>query len=376
MKIAMLIPSYHPIVGGAERQLELLSRELKAQCKEVFVVTRRKPSGKKHIKIHNVDVYRTFCHFHTISFLISSFLFLSKNRNRFKIIHIHTLNSPILVGVFLKFLFKKKLVIKIPRSGNGSMLELLLNHPLKKHLLCFYLKHADRVIALNHETFDNLIKFGVAKEKIAAISNGVDTDEYNIVDQRQKNQYRKELGINENFILTFTGRLVSRKNVDIILKCLRQLTTNNYKFIVIGDGPQMSKLKAMVSNFNLRPKVLFLGSLDREMVRKYLQCSDIFILPSQSEGISNAILEAMSCGNAVIASSIPGNIDLIKDRENGLLFGLQKYSKLEELINFLVKDKDALLRLKKNANDTIKKHFSIKRISEKYIAVYNSLLSE
>ena len=104
-------------------------------------------------------------------------------------------------------------------------------------------------------------------------------------------------------------------------------------------------------------------------------CSDIFILPSRAEGMSNALIEAMSCGLPCIVSNIPANTQLITNGENGLVVSLDDQEALAEAIIQLTQDEDLRQKLGQAATQTVASHYSINIIAERYLAVYEQLLS-
>ena len=87
--------------------------------------------------------------------------------------------------------------------------------------------------------------------------------------------------------------------------------------LIAGDGPERSRLEALVRELGIAPAVRFLGvQSDMEAI---LSALDVFVLTSHSEGFSNAILEAMGMGLPVVASKVGGNIEMVEDGVNGFL---------------------------------------------------------
>ena len=103
-----------------------------------------------------------------------------------------------------------------------------------------------------------------------------------------------------------------------------------------------------------------------------LEESDIFVLPSDSEGMSNALLEGMAHANAVVVSNLKANRDLINNEINGYLFDSKQ--ELREILNHLCSSKSVIQTLSKNAYTTIEKGFSFDHVSSKYLDLYSSLL--
>lgn len=119
--------------------------------------------------------------------------------------------------------------------------------------------------------------------------------------------------------LAFVGSLIPLKRVDLILSALKELD-RGITLEIAGDGPLSSQLKAQSISDGLANSVRFHGALAPEKIPGFLAECDVLVLPSESEGRANVILEAFSMGLPVIASDIPGNRELVVDSLNGYLF--------------------------------------------------------
>jgi glycosyltransferase involved in cell wall biosynthesis len=107
---------------------------------------------------------------------------------------------------------------------------------------------------------------------------------------------------------------------------------------------------------------------------KYLQASDCFVLPSASEGLSNALLEAMACGLPVVASAVGGSLDIIVDRENGLLVTPGNGQELGEAIECVLTNTSWAEQLGRSARQTVEAGYSLDITSQRLRELYVSLL--
>jgi glycosyltransferase involved in cell wall biosynthesis len=121
-------------------------------------------------------------------------------------------------------------------------------------------------------------------------------------------------------------------------------------------------------------RVDFCGST--EQVFEYLQKADVFILPSRAEGLSNALLEAMACGLPVITSNIPANIEVIEHERNGLLFTVEDSKSLADAVTSLINSTELRERLGKAARQTVEKQYGLGTIADRYISLYQEMLSD
>jgi glycosyltransferase involved in cell wall biosynthesis len=127
-------------------------------------------------------------------------------------------------------------------------------------------------------------------------------------------------------IYLYIGRLSHVKGVDILLQAWSTLprTIQEKSFLVIiGDGSEKKTLHQMCRNYNIAETVSILGS--KQEVRDFYQAADVFILPSRTEGLSNALLEAMSSSLPVIASRVGGTPDIVTEGDEGFLFTAGNY---------------------------------------------------
>jgi glycosyltransferase involved in cell wall biosynthesis len=117
--------------------------------------------------------------------------------------------------------------------------------------------------------------------------------------------------------LLFTGRLVDQKRPVLLLEILAKLSALPWSLTIIGDGPLMPSVQDRVRSLQLSDRVSIRGWLETEAVQQELRDADIFCMPSTSEGLPVAAVEALSHGLAIVGSDIPGLRDVLHDGVNG-----------------------------------------------------------
>ncbi|MBA7652583.1 N-acetylgalactosamine-N,N'-diacetylbacillosaminyl-diphospho-undecaprenol 4-alpha-N-acetylgalactosaminyltransferase [subsurface metagenome] len=127
----------------------------------------------------------------------------------------------------------------------------------------------------------------------------------------------------------FVGRLMSHKNVDILIKSIKLVKEKNpeIKSLIIGDGPEKKTLEALTQKLNLENNIKFLGFLENQNdVYAIMKSSKVFVLPSTREGYGNVVIEANACGIPVIAIDYKDNAarDLIEEGKNGFVCQLNE----------------------------------------------------
>jgi glycosyltransferase involved in cell wall biosynthesis len=165
------------------------------------------------------------------------------------------------------------------------------------------------------------------------------------------------------------------KRHDIFLQAAGRLAAKHLKleFILVGDGPLRPGLEAMAAKLSLREQVIFLG--ERHDIPAVLAASDISVLPSMSESLSNSIMESMAAGVPVVACRAGGNDELIRDGENGFLVPTADAEALAERIDTLVQQPELRKSLGVTARQDARR-FSVERVCGEYERLYASLLQE
>lgn len=390
----MLIPFLHYQTGGMERQAWQLAQRLHSQNIEVFFITcvrfwefftkrlnLKINDHQEDIKIYRIPgIYPPFGNkLFPLEFLIGGLLLLILLfQKRIDVIHTHQLFSAGLVGALAKKIINKPLITKIASSGPDGDVADLKRYPFTKFKFK-QLKKTDYFIAINPTVVDELMMSGFQREKIQEIPNGVNTDIFKPI-TLNKSQLKKRLNLPNKKIVTFIGRIVKQKQlhylIDIWPKVLEKYPESH--LIIIGKpditSDYFDKIQQKIKDFKLATNISFLGTFPT--IKDYLAASDIFVLPSRSEGLSNVLLEAVATGLPIIASRIPGNQIVIEDKKNGLLFDHNNPADLLNKIYYLLDHPLEADQLGKQARNLIEEKFSLRIITQKYIQLYKEIISE
>lgn len=149
---------------------------------------------------------------------------------------------------------------------------------------------------------------------LEVVPNAVNTKHFSQqYPQAELDALKKKLGKKDGdiYIIT-TSRLVKKNAVDDVVKSLKFLPPQ-YKFLVLGIGPDEVMLRALAEEYGVENRVKFLGQIDHKEMPKYLKISDIFTRPSLSEGMGNSFIEAMTAGLPVVATQEGGIADFLFD---------------------------------------------------------------
>jgi glycosyltransferase involved in cell wall biosynthesis len=158
-------------------------------------------------------------------------------------------------------------------------------------------------------------------DRAVTIRNGVDGSIFR-PDSDVRGQVRQEWGLPaDSFVFGYVGRLVHHKGVDVLIDAFQRVLADHpdrrLYLVIVGAGAERSALQAKVSELGLQQRILMLGPSDAPS--RCHQGLDVFVMPSRSEALGIALLEAMSSGCAVIGSAVGGILEIITDNSLGLL---------------------------------------------------------
>ena len=383
MRVYMVVRLFFPWVGGAERQAHKLAKTLKAKKVVVNISTgwwyRGTPQRET---LDGISVYRNHTlwemfglrglrRFGGYLYMLTLLWHLWRRRGEYDILHVHGLNYHAAVAVLAARWFHLKTVVKLANSGQASdihKMKIGQQLPLSRFLLPLALK-SDKFVATNRTIVQELIVAGVPADRITQLPNGVETDSI---------PAKVSYSLPDPVRLIFVGRLHQQKGLDVLFTAFQQLLQKhpnlNLQLQLLGDGPLREDLLALAQQLGIASQVEFVGMT--EQVFDYLQQADVFILPSRSEGQSNALLEAMSCGLPVIVSDIPANLEVIENEKNGLTFRAGNPDALVNAVTLVLDNAELRERLGRTARQTIEIQYSLDSTAERYISLYQDLLTD
>ena len=225
-------------------------------------------------------------------------------------------------------------------------------------LIC---KKADTVIVPSEYLAGIVHGWGIPKDKIKVIYNGVDFKSSEL----SKEEARRKIGIFGHLILS-AGRLVPWKGFRMLIKIMPRVLEINqaFRLVIVGDGPDRKVLESMVRNLGLSNKVYLVGKKTQEELAVYMAAADMFVLNTGYEGFSHQILETMSAGVPVITTAVGGNKEVIEQGENGFLVKYNDEFNLVEAIRSLWNSPELGEEFKEKSKKTLEKFSSEKMFSE------------
>lgn len=379
MRVTMIIQSYLPRLGGAERQVHALAPLLKQHGVEVSVITRRYPGLKSFERMGSVPVYRMPAPgskaVASLCFTIFSLVRLSIIRP--DLIHAHELLSPATTAVAAKRINGTPVVAKVLRGGQLGDIAKLKSSPTRASRIPTLVREIDCFIVISREIDRELDGLGVPPGRRVYIPNGVDQDRFFPLPPEQKEKLRSSLDLPPGPLAIYSGRLTAEKNVEILLSIWAEVRHHcpMASLLIAGSGDQEYILRESAGD-----GVIFLG-YQPDMV-PYLQASDLFVLPSLTEGLSNALLEAMAAGLPVVATAVGGAVDLLSDKNEpgspGILVPPGDQAALQSAVIDLLNPSATTSRIKmgNSARQQVMNCFSLKSTADQLHLLYRRILKD
>jgi len=284
----------------------------------------------------------------------------------FDLIHAHVA----LPDGYTAYLIKNNFDIPFIVTVHGQDLQVTLykNKSCKKSLKKIF-DSAERITLVSSKLKDLLIEHFGHASKSEVIPNGFDPNDIAIRGDDLKKIYGHKL------ILLSVSNLINTKGIDLNIKAVKELKNKfrNFKYLIIGDGPQKSYLKKLVQQYGLTEYVEFLGRLPYKEVMKYMSVADIFSLPSWQEGFGVVYIEAMAHGLSVIGVEGEGIQDVIKNWENGVLVKPKDVNSLVRALEILFFNPQRRKFLGENAKKEVFRNYTWDKIAERYIEIYREV---
>jgi glycosyltransferase involved in cell wall biosynthesis len=376
-RIVMVLPAYLPeSFGGAAQQTRRLSQALARRGAAVTLLAPRLARGTPaHEREGSVEVRRYLLRAapnlggrHVDAFLWwcgCMCTWLWRNRRSYDVIYVvHGRLHAFPAAIAGKWLGKPVLV----RPGRGGEAHFDLSVVQRKRLLGPFFargiaRNTTAWVANTREIVADLSRWGVPRERVHTIPNGIDIPE----DGRRQRS---------NGLVRFLsmGRLDSEKRVDQTIRAFAGLPVDTpARLTILGDGLCRPELEALSRRLGQEGRIVFTGAVGD--VTPYLNEADVYVSTSVSEGMSNALLEAMSNGVMPVVSQVSGVDELVEEGVTGFLFPpgdeTAVANRLEKSLAMTVEERRATGEA---AREAIRARFSLEKVAERHLTLYCDLI--
>ncbi len=272
-------------------------------------------------------------------------------RENIQLIHASSIYTTIVSKIVTVILLKPYIKVLITLHGGP-------NRNIEKTSAKLLNIFADKVVALSEVAKEKLIKFGLRSEKIKVIYNGI----------KPLKKTTKET--TDKIVVGTCGRLTEQKGHKFLIEAISKIEVPGVQCLIAGDGELRNELQKQVNELGVSERVKLLGF--RNDIAGLLNSMDVFVLPSLWEQLPISILEAMSLGKPIIATSVNGVPEELGDC--GILINPANVEEIINAVELLVKNKELREELGRKAEQRFYKYFRQEVMGEKTLEVYKEFL--
>ncbi len=348
MKIAFFTDTYEPQVNGVVTSIKSFAKELRRRGHTVYIFSPSSP-GARHDKF--VKTFKSIPFSRYPGYRIG--VPVAGLKEKFDVIHVHTPATVGLYGALLARHYKLPLVgtyhTLLPEYTHYLVkggIEKITKKALWKYTSLFYNK-CDCVIAPSEETKKELIKHGIRQVKV--IPTGI-----SLKGRPVKHKGRTILHV---------GRLCKEKNIQFIMKALKNILNGDTKLVITSDGPYKEELMKLAKKLKIEKNVTFTGYLSKKELAKVYARSDLFVMASLSETQGIVLTEAMAFSLPVVVLDSPVTGNFVRQNKIGLVAGRKNFASCVK----------KLLNCRKKLRKIALNEYSIKRCTDKLLDIYKRI---
>ncbi len=372
-RIALTIQRYLPLLGGMERQTHAQALRLVRLGFDVHIITRRHAGLPAFERMDGVAVHRVpiFGPKATASLSYTFHALRVLRCLQPDILHAHELLSAATIGLLAKRLWGWPLLFTPHRGGIIGDVQRLHQKFLGAQRMAAIAAQGERFICISREIADELQAAGVPPERLVHIPNGVNIARFHPRPPEERAALRRHLGISEESLMTvFSGRLAAEKRVNFLVEVWPRVRRAHPRanLHILGEGDQQERLESITGE-----GVFFHGYVQN--VEEYLAAADLFVLPSIAEGISGAMLEAMSSGLPVLLTRVGAAPEVVAHGETGWLIPPDDRDALEAALLHLLNDGALRARLGEAARRRVETAYALDVVVEELADVYREILA-
>ncbi len=372
MKIALISEKYTPDIGGLAISAGRLGHLLSSAGHEVrvFAPTPGLPASETRTLPHGgVSVTRFGTRKRVDDTLVEWFDLVVKEHRRdpFDLIHAYFLPQAGFVAAYAGNYLGVPSVV----SARGNDLDRAVFDPAKAAHVMYALQNAS---ALTTNASDLVKKAkALVNRDVSLIPNGIDTELFKPM--ARNDALADALGL-DNHVIGFAGELREKKGLRTFLNGYAQLNKRRPTALLIVGEVRQGEDKQTFDELRLSipdAKIIVTGYISHKDIPAYYALMDVFVHPSLRDGMPNALLEAMACEKAVVATPVGGITDVVEDGKNGLYVCVNDANMLSEKVLELLDDSKKRSNLGKTARESILNRFTLEKELEANLNVYRKL---
>lgn len=365
----VLILTTHLNIGGVAVYAVNLAKGLKAKGVSVFVASSGgdlekvlDKEGIPHLRVNVKTKFEFNPRLIPVFFKLLAFI----RKNNINIIHAQTRLAQV-TGRLLS-------------AASGASYVSTCHGFFKKNRIARRLFSAwgNHCIAISDAVKDHLIgDFNVKPDNVFLIYTGVDTNRFSAkIEEGSKSALRNTLGFTRSFVIGSVSRLSPVKGLNYLLFAMKDILKEDpsLNLLLVGEGPSKDYLSELARRLGIENNVFF--ALNTTETERFLSIIDVFVFSSLQEGLGLSLLEALASGKPCVASNVGGVSSIIEDGVTGILVPPKDTHALKEAIMRILKDKKLKTSLMQNGSALVRRKFSLERMIDEVVDVYNKALRE
>lgn len=213
------------------------------------------------------------------------------------------------------------------------------------------------------------------KNKVKAIPNGINLGDFEVPYSKERCRKKLNLPMNKKIIL-FCGSLTQRKAPHILIKAMKKVVIDipDSYLVFVGDGMMREELGMAARKLKVNRNVKFAGFVEENFKPFYYKSSDVFVLPSYSEGFGIVLLEASACGLPLVVSDLEVFRSIVEEGVNGLFSKTGEDEDIAKKLIYLLKNGDIREKMGEAAKKKVEE-FPWERVAEETEKVYNDVIT-
>lgn len=367
----------YPGVGGSGIIATELGIQMAKKGHEVHFITSKVPFrltiDHPNIYVHQTDVnsYSVF-QYPPYDITISSKIAEVIKYYNLDIIHMHYAVPHAVCGILAKQMSNSD--VKIITTLHGTDITVLGHDMTLTSAIKFGIESSDITTSVSNSLRNDTYHLIKPDKEITTVYNFIDENKFNMVDRHNTTlELKKRYGIDkETKVIMHTSNFRAIKRIEDIIRSFNIAVSQiDCVLVLVGDGPEMNRMRQLVIDLELTDKVIFAGQ-QSDVVRFY-QMSDCFMLLSEQESFGLALLEAMNCGAVPIGSTAGGIREVIQHEETGFITEVGDFKKAAQYIVELLSDDEKYKRMQQRMLSDIESRFKSENIINQYEDLYYSL---
>jgi rhamnosyl/mannosyltransferase len=366
MKVLQVNKLYYPHIGGIEKHIQDVAEAL-AERVDVEVLVAGSGRAASREKINGVTVNRVPSWGVIQSAPLAPGFYSAIKQARADIYHLHFPN-PVGELAYLAAGAPGKLVVTYHADVVRQRLTRRLYGPIIRRLL----RRADMIMVSSPNLIESSAWLRPVRDKCRVVPFAIDLEPLQPIPEVMA----EARSLRERFktpIVLFVGRLVYYKGLEFLVQAATQVKA---EFVIVGEGPLESELKALAAKLGASDRLHFVGRVTDEELPAYYHSCDILTLPSiaESEAFGFVQLEAHACGKPVVSTDLPTGVPYANLHEKtGLIVPPRDAEALAQAINLLLTDNATRQRLGAQAKARVEAEFSLTAMADAIAAAYEAL---